>query len=110
MKSIKITPERAFNIIVQPLITEKATLVSEKNNQYLFKVKKDADKAEIKAAIEYIWKSEKIDVITVNTLNAKGKNKRFGRYFGKRPDYKKAYVCVKQGQNLNFTDIKLSDK
>lgn len=110
MKSIKITPERALSIIMQPLITEKATLISEKNNQYLFKVRKDADKAEIKAAIEYIWKSENINVTDVNTVNVKGKSKRFGRFLGKRSDYKKAYVCVKQGQNLNFTDIKLSEK
>lgn len=110
MKIIKITPERALNIILQPLITEKATLISEKNNQYLFKVKNDADKTEIKAAIEYIWKAENISVIGVNTVNTKGKNKRFGRFLGKRPDYKKAYVSVKQGQNLNYTDIKLSEK
>ena len=110
MKIIKITPERALNIILQPLITEKATLISEKHNQYLFKVKNDADKAEIKAAIEYIWKAENISVIGVNTVNIKGKNKRFGRFLGKRPDYKKAYVSVKQGQNLNYTDIKLSEK
>lgn len=110
MKSIKVSHERALSIIVNPLISEKATLVSEKNNQYLFKVKNDASKIEIKAAIEYIWKSENIEVINVNTINNKGKSKRFGRFFGKRSDYKKAYVSVKRGQNLDYSDIKLSEK
>ena len=76
MKIIKINHERALQVVVNPLITEKATLISEKNNQYLFKVRNDAKKFEIKAAIEYIWKSENVEVIKVNTVNIKGKNKR----------------------------------
>jgi large subunit ribosomal protein L23 len=64
-----------------------------------------ADKVEIKAAIEYLWKSQKIEVTKVQISNVKGKEKRFGRNLGKRSNWKKAYVGIKKGQEINFSEL-----
>jgi large subunit ribosomal protein L23 len=85
---------------VAPIISEKATMVGEKRNQVLFKVLRDATKPEIKAAVEAMFK---VEVATVQTVNQKGKSKRFGRRIGRRDHVKKAYVCLKPGQELNFS-------
>lgn len=106
MKSRSISQERALQIILAPQISEKATLIAEKNHQYVFRVLPDAAKDEIKAAIEYLWKSQKIEVTKVQISNVKGKEKRFGRFLGKRTDWKKAYVSIKKNQEINFSDLK----
>ena len=65
----------------------------------------DATKKEIKAAIELLWQEQKIEVISVQTINIKGKQKRFGRFIGRRSDWKKAIVNVKAGQELSYTNF-----
>jgi len=96
----KFDESRLAQVLVAPIISEKATQVGEKRNQVLFKVLRDATKPEIKAAVELMFK---VEVAEVNTLNQKGKHKRFGRTFGRRDNVKKAYVALKPGQELNFS-------
>ena len=88
----------AYNVILAPVITEKATAVSE-SNQVVFKVRRDATKPEIKAAVELLFKT-KVDSVTVSRV--KGKQKRFGRMMGRRNNWKKAYVRLADGQEINF--------
>ena len=96
----KFDQGRLAQVLVGPIISEKATRVGEKRNQVLFKVLRDATKPEIKAAVELMFK---VQVAEVNTLNQKGKQKRFGRSIGRRDHVKKAYVSLKEGQQLNFS-------
>jgi large subunit ribosomal protein L23 len=91
---------RLAQVLVAPIVSEKATSVSEKHNQVLFKVLRDATKPEIKAAVELMFK---VEVDSVQVVNQKGKVKRFGRSMGRRNNVKKAYVSVKAGQELNFS-------
>ena len=100
MSTVKISPERMYEVVRAPLITEKATLLSEKN-QFVFKVASDATKPEIKAAIEALFK---VKVTGVNTLITKGKTKRFKGRPGVRSDVKKAFVTVAEGQSIDFTN------
>jgi large subunit ribosomal protein L23 len=99
MKKTQISDERMFDIIRSPLITEKATAVSQ-FNQYVFEVSVDATKQEIKQAIEKLFK---VTVLGVNTVLAKGKTKRFKGRIGHRQDHKKAIVSVKQGQTIDVS-------
>ncbi len=92
--------ERLAKVLVAPIISEKATMLGEKRNQVLFKVLRDATKLEIRAAVELMFK---VEVDSVQTINQKGKTKRFGKSIGRRDHVKKAYVCLKQGQELNFS-------
>ena len=96
----KFDEGRLAQVLVAPIVSEKATQVGEKRNQVLFKVLRDATKPEIKAAVELMFK---VEVASVATLNQKGKQKRFGRTFGRRDHVKKAYVSLKPGQELNFS-------
>lgn len=91
--------ERIFKVLKAPHVSEKASVVSDRDNQFVFKVAKDATKSEIKAAVEALWD---VKVKAVNTLVVKGKNKRFGRSEGKRSDWKKAYVSLQQGFDIDF--------
>ena len=91
--------ERMYDIILSPVITEKATLGSE-FNQVTFRVAKDATKPEIKAAVETLFD---VKVEGVNTLRQNGKLKRFRGRLGKRSDYKKAIVRLAEGQNIDVT-------
>lgn len=91
--------ERIFNILKAPHISEKATLLADSSNQFVFKVAKDATKAEIKAAVEQLWE---VKVKSVSTLVVKGKSKRFGRSMGRRSDWKKAYVSLQEGFDIDF--------
>jgi len=91
---------RLAQVLVAPIVSEKATTVGEKHNQVLFKVLRDATKPEIKAAVELMFK---VEVADVRTVNQKGKSKRFGRSMGRRDHVKKAYVSLKPGQELNFS-------
>ena len=86
------------DIIIAPVITEKAAYATEKN-VYTFKVNKDANKIEIKKAIEAAFK---VKVVNVNTLNTKAKDKRVGKYTGKTKTYKKAIVALKDGDKIEF--------
>jgi len=88
-----------YEVLQGPLLTEKGTLLKEKDNKVLFKVSKNANKIEIKNAVESIFKV-KVDRIT--TMNCKGKKKRMGKYEGRRSDWKKAIVTLKEGEKLDF--------
>lgn len=91
--------ERLMNVLLAPQISEKATFVAEKNEQVIFRVVSDATKPEIKAAVELLFK---VNVDNVQVANVMGKKKRFGKYMGNRKDWKKAYVCLAPGQEINF--------
>lgn len=97
--------ERLMQVILAPYISEKGTFIGESYNQTIFRVAKDATKREIKDAVELLWKDQKIEVEKVQTINVKGKQKRFGRYLGRRSNWKKAIVSIKKGQELNFTNL-----
>ncbi|MFO1221149.1 MAG: 50S ribosomal protein L23 [Burkholderiaceae bacterium] len=96
----KFDEGRLAQVLVGPIVSEKATSVGEKHNQVLFKVLRDATKPEIKAAVELMFK---VEVDAVRVANQKGKTKRFGRSVGRRDHVKKAYVSLKAGQELNFS-------
>ena len=95
----KFDQGRLAQVLVEPIVSEKATSVAEKHNQVLFKVLRDATKPEIKAAVELMFK---VEVDAVRTINQRGKEKKFGRSIGRRDHIKKAYVSLKAGQELNF--------
>lgn len=86
-------------IILRPLITEKSTSQKEEARQYAFEVDRNANKIEIKEAVEYLFK---VKVDKVRTLNVLGKVKRLGRKYGKRPDWKKAIVTLREGDRIEF--------
>ncbi|MBN3859736.1 MAG: 50S ribosomal protein L23 [Neisseriaceae bacterium] len=90
--------ERLMKVIVAPVVSEKSNDLAENKEQIVLKVKRTATKREIKAAVELLFE---VKVQAVNTVNQMGKNKRFGRYEGKRSDVKKAYVTLVPGQNLD---------
>ena len=96
----KFDESRLAQVLVGPIVSEKATSVGEKHNQVLFKVLRDATKPEIKAAVELMFK---VEVDAVRVVNHKGKTKRFGRSTGRRDHIRKAYVSLKSGQELNFS-------
>lgn len=99
MSATSISQERLLQVILAPQITEKATRLGDKDQQIAFKVRTDATKPEIKAAVELLFK---VEVNAVSVINVKGKTKRFGRSMGQRKDWKKAYVSLKPGQEINF--------
>ena len=99
VQASKFNQSRLAQVLVAPIVSEKGTLVAEKHNQVLFKVLRDATKPEIKAAVELMFK---VEVESVQTVQHKGKVKRFGKSIGRRDHIKKAYVSLKAGQELNF--------
>ena len=94
-----ISSEKTFEVLRSPLISEKATFVSQ-FNYYVFKVSIRSNKSDIKQAVEKIFK---VDVKSVNTLNQKGKRKRFKGKLGTRPNIKKAFVKLAEGQTIDTT-------
>jgi large subunit ribosomal protein L23 len=88
-----------YKIIIQPLITEKTTRLKDDFSKVAFKVNSDANKIEIKKAVETLFN---VKVIKVNALNVKGKPKRLGVYKGRRSDWKKAIVTLARGEKLDF--------
>lgn len=100
------TTERLAQVLLAPVISEKSTFVGEKHNQVVFRVARDATKPEIKAAVEAMLskKDEKLEVQNVRIVNVRGKEKRFGRFVGRRNQWKKAYVCLKAGQEITFAE------
>lgn len=99
MSTQQFSQERLMKVLLAPQISEKATYVAEKNEQVIFRVAPDATKPEIKAAVEMMFK---VSVDTVQVANVKGKVKRAGRFVGRRNNWKKAYVCLAAGQEINF--------
>ena len=93
--------ERLMQVLLAPQISEKATFIADKNEQVVFRVVSDATKPEVKAAVELLFK---VNVESVQIANVKGKTKRFGRSMGVRKGWKKAYVSLMPGQEINFVD------
>ncbi|SFH46483.1 LSU ribosomal protein L23P [Nitrosospira sp. Nsp14] len=105
MSAQTFNAERLMQVILAPQVSEKATYIAEKHNHVIFRVAQDATKSEIKAAVELMWKPQNIEVKSVQIANVKGKKKRFGRFIGRRSNWKKAYVSIQSGQEINFSDI-----
>ena len=93
--------QRLMQVLLSPQISEKATFVAEKNEQVIFRVASDATKPEVKAAVELLFK---VIVDSVQVANVKGKKMRSGRHAGSRKGWKKAYVSLRAGQEINFVD------
>ena len=91
--------ERLLKILLSPHVSEKSTTIADANNQVVFKVAKDATKPEIKSAVELLFE---VKVKAVTVLNIKGKSKRLGAMRGRRSDWKKAYVALEDGHEINF--------
>ena len=94
--------ERLMQVLLAPQVSEKSTFVGEKNNQYVFRVVADATKPEIRAAVELMFKTK---VKSVQVTNVKGKDKRFGRFEGRRRNWKKAYVSLMPGPDGKKQEI-----
>ncbi len=88
-----------MGILESPVISEKSSQSAEKENRVVFRVKRTATKQQVKRAIEFLFK---VEVDSVHVLNVKGKSKRFGRFIGARSDWKKAYVKLKPGFDIDF--------
>jgi large subunit ribosomal protein L23 len=99
MNARQYNPQRLALVLLAPVVSEKATYLADKREQVIFKVLPDATKPEIKAAVEAMFK---VQVENVQVANVEGKAKRFGRFQGRRRSWKKAYVCLKPGQEINF--------
>lgn len=97
--SNQYSQERLMRVVLAPQISEKATYVADKYEQVVFRVLRDATKPEIKAAVEMLFK---VQVNKVQVACVKGKAKRFGRIMGRQNNWKKAYVCLVPGQEINF--------
>ena len=95
----KFNQERLLQLLLAPVISEKGTFIADKHEQVIFRVSPDATKPEIKAAVELLFK---VEVESVQVSNVHGKQKRFGVHTGRRRGWKKAYVCLKPGQEINF--------
>lgn len=91
--------ERYYAIIRAPYVSEKSTIAADERNEYVFKVSSDATKPEIKQAVEKMFE---VKVVKVSVLNVKGKVKRFGRITGSRKNWKKAYVTLQDGHDIEF--------
>ncbi len=92
--------EKIFHVLIAPVASEKAVRIGDAHNQYVFKVRTDSTKTDIAKAVEQLFK---VEVNSVNTLNVAGKSRRTGKSMGVRSDWKKAYVSLKQGFEINFT-------
>ena len=93
--------ERLMQVLLAPVVSEKSTFVADKTNQYVFRVASDATKLEIKAAVELMFKTQ---VKSVSVMNVHGKQKRSGKFMGRRNNWKKAYVALQSGQEINFAE------
>jgi len=93
--------ERLMQVLLAPQVSEKATFIADKHEQVIFRVVSDATKPEVKGAVELLFK---VSVKSVQIANVKGKHKKFGRAMGRRKSWKKAYVCLQPGQEINFVD------
>jgi len=91
--------DRLMNVVLAPVVSEKGTFVADRYRQYVFRVADDATKPQIKAAVELMFKT-RVEGVTVS--NVKGKERRFGRTIGRKRSWKKAYVRLAEGQEINF--------
>lgn len=98
---VKHSEERLMKVLLAPVISEKATFIAEKNEQVIFLVMPDATKPEIRAAVELLFK---VQVESVQVANRIGKQKRSGKFNGRRNHTKRAFVCLKPGQEINFSE------
>lgn len=96
-----MSEETMFGVILRPLLTERSTIMKEKNNQYVFEARLDASKTEIKGAVEKLFK---VPVESVRTMVMPGKFRRYGRGGGRRSDWKKAIVTLAQGQKIDLAE------
>jgi large subunit ribosomal protein L23 len=94
-----LNQERLMTVLVGPHVSEKATILAEKHNQICFKVRRDSSKKEIAQAVEMMFE---VKVDGVQVANVRGKKKRFGQTMGKRNDWKKAYVTLAAGHDIDF--------
>ena len=97
--AVKYNPERLMTVLLAPVVSEKGTFIADKYEQVVFRVMQNATKPEVKAAVELMFK---VEVEGVQIANVKGKKKRFGTHAGRRRNWKKAYVSLKPGQEINF--------
>lgn len=97
-----MNPERVFQVLAGPHVSEKAAVVADENNQYVFRVAIDATKSEIRKAVKQLFK---VDVESVQTLKVKGKKKRNRFGYSTKPTWKKAYVRLAQGQDIDFASV-----
>ena len=95
----KLSQERLINVLVAPHVTEKSALAMQNSNQYAFRVRRDATKPDIKAAVELMFS---VKVADVNVVNEPGKTRRFGKTVGRTQDSKKAYVRLAPGQSIDY--------
>ena len=104
MNAVKYNSERLMTVLLAPVVSEKCTYIADKHQQVIFRVMPNATKPEVKAAVELMFgkKDKPIEVMSVQIVNVKGKKKRFGQFTGRRRNWKKAYVCLKPGQEINF--------
>ncbi len=91
--------ERLMKVLLSPHISEKSSIAADQNNQVVLKVANDATKPEIKQAVELLFE---VKVDRVQVSNVKGKTKRFGAKMGRRSDWKKAYITLQEGQEIDF--------
>jgi large subunit ribosomal protein L23 len=98
----KMNQEKLFHVILAPHISEKSTRVADKSRQFVFEVRRDATKPVIKQAVEKMFS---VEVVSVTVTNVKGKIKRSGKTPGRRQDWKKAYVKLKPGQDIDFAGV-----
>jgi len=99
----KLSQERLINVLVAPHVTEKTALAMQDSNQYAFRVRRDASKPDIKAAVELMFQ---VKVHSVNVINEPGKARRFGKTPGRTQDWKKAYVRLAPGQTIDYESRK----
>lgn len=99
--NLKFSEERLMKVLLAPVISEKATFIAEKNEQVVFLIMPDATKLEVKAAVELLFK---VVVESVQVANRMGKQKRSGKFNGRRNHTRRAFVCLKPGQEINFTE------
>jgi large subunit ribosomal protein L23 len=95
-----MSQERLMTVLLGPHVSEKSARISEGANQFVFRVRRDASKPEIKAAVELMFE---VKVADVNVVNVAGKQKRFGQRLGQRQDFKKAYVRLAPGQSIDLS-------
>ena len=91
--------EQLMNVLIAPHVTEKTATAMQNNNQYTFRVRKEATKTDIKAAVELMFE---VKVKGVQVVNEPGKQRRFGKIIGRTQDWKKAYVSLVQGQSIDY--------
>ncbi|NOQ36113.1 MAG: 50S ribosomal protein L23 [Methylococcaceae bacterium] len=96
---MSIAEGKLANVLLAPVVSEKSSIAAEVDSRIVFKVQTDATKQQVKKAVELMFN---VEVDSVQVLNVKGKVKRFGRALGKRSDWKKAYVKLKPGHDIDF--------